>query len=248
MHKRGAPFGPGRGFGPGPSPDEDGAGEHAPLFSRRGYHHGQLRAALLHAARNLLADRGTGAFSLADAAKIAGVSAAAPYRHFRDREALLGEVAREGFAAFATRLGAALRGARDPHEGFLAMGRAYLAFAREEPGLYAAMFSLDAPLDDAGARQADEAFRILLDGISSALETLRRQTGGGDIDVRTMACQVWALSHGVATLARAGRIGGAGGADAETVLLSGVEALLQGALAATSRRPLPTGVWNKPGG
>jgi AcrR family transcriptional regulator len=227
-----------------------GAAESGPdeTFARRGYHHGRLREALLHAARSLLAKHGIGAFSLADAARFAGVSPAAPYRHFRDRDALLGALAQEGFATFAARLGVAMRGARDPLEGFLAMGRAYLAFAREEPGLYAAMFSLDAPLDADGARQADAAFRQLIDGVARSLEPLCQAAGGVAIDPRPLACQVWALSHGVASLDRAGRLGGHDGPDAETVLLAGVQALLDGAVVAATRRPRPTGVWNNPTG
>ena len=95
----------------------------------------------MDAARRLLGERGAGAFSLADAAKLAGVSPAAPYRHFKDRDALLAEVAAEGFALFGQRLGEAMRAAPDPVSGFKAMGGVYLAFAREQPGLYAAMFS-----------------------------------------------------------------------------------------------------------
>lgn len=226
--------------------DEDADG--GARFARRGYHHGRLREALLDAARNLLGKHGIGAFSLADAAKIAGVSAAAPYRHFRDREALLGAVAQQGFGIFASRLAGAMRGARDPREGFLAMGRAYLAFAREEPGLYAAMFSLDAPLDPEGARLADGAFRQLIDGVARSLDPLCEAAGGVAIDPRPLACQVWALSHGVASLDRAGRLGGREGPDAEAVLLAGVQALLDGAVVAATRRPRPTGVWNKPAG
>lgn len=233
---------------PDPAGAEGDEGEDRARFARRGYHHGRLREALLHAARNLLGARGIGAFSLADAAKFAGVSAAAPYRHFRDREALLGALAQEGFSVFAARLAHAMRDASDAPSGFVAMGRAYLAFAREEPGLYAAMFSLDAPLDPEGARIADAAFRQLIDGVARSLEPLCRAAGGIVIDPRPLACQVWALSHGVASLDRAGRLGGREGLDAEAVLLTGVQALLDGAVVAATRRPKPTGLWNKPPG
>ena len=78
-----------------------------PCGERRGYHHGALRDALVDAARQLVADRGPVGFTLVDAARQCGVSAAAPYRHFRDLNALLDEVARRGFSAFAARLEAA---------------------------------------------------------------------------------------------------------------------------------------------
>jgi AcrR family transcriptional regulator len=207
-------------------------------FRRRGYHHGQLREALIAAARQLLGDRGPEGFSLSDAAKLAGVSPAAPYRHFRDREGLLAEVAAEGFGLFGQRLAAALSSASDPQGGFAAMGRAYLAFAREEPGFYAAMFSQRAqPADDgAGADGAGgAAYAVLLRGVAGALA----QHGAAGVDAEPFARQVWALSHGVASLERAGCFGRTRPGEAEDLLVSGVEALLRGARerAATGAAP-----------
>src|SRR5437773_11673714 len=71
---------------------------------RRGYHHGNLREALIQAALDLIAKKGPAGFTFADAARSAGVSAAAPYRHFRDRDALIADVARRGFELFAAHL------------------------------------------------------------------------------------------------------------------------------------------------
>ena len=68
------------------------------------YHHGNLREALIQAARELIKEKGPAGFTFADAARSAGVSPAAPYRHFRDREALLADVAREGFGRFEAML------------------------------------------------------------------------------------------------------------------------------------------------
>src|SRR3982074_2717627 len=72
--------------------------------AERAYHHGNLREALIQAARELIKEKGPAGFTFADAARSAGVSAAAPYRHFRDREALLADVAREGFGRFEAML------------------------------------------------------------------------------------------------------------------------------------------------
>ena len=69
--------------------------------AERAYHHGNLREALIQAARDLIKEKGPGGFTFADAARSAGVSPAAPYRHFRDRDALMADVAREGFERFA---------------------------------------------------------------------------------------------------------------------------------------------------
>jgi AcrR family transcriptional regulator len=233
-----------------PPPADPGASASSPAgeampFARRGYHHGQLRAALLHAARNLLRERGTGAFSLADAAKLAGVSPAAPYRHFRDREALLGAVARDGFTLFASRLAQARQGHADPREAFVAMGRAYLAFARDEPGLYAALYSQDAPLDEEGRAEATKAFTQLVEGIADILAAAAGPSGFPAPDPLPIAMQVWAMSHGVAGLWRNGRQPGVP-LDPEQVLFDGVSALIEGAMLAARRRPVRVGLWNRP--
>jgi AcrR family transcriptional regulator len=113
---------------------------HGP-FDKRGYHHGNLNEALIEAARRFIAERGLSGFTLADAAKLVGVSPAALYRHFSGREALVAEVADRGFDQLAARLARALRGSGTPIERYTRRGEAYLPFAEEEPGFYAAMFS-----------------------------------------------------------------------------------------------------------
>src|SRR5205807_8870522 len=107
---------------------------------RRGYHHGNLREALVRAALDLIAQKGPAGFTFADAARSAGVSAAAPYRHFRDRDALVADVARRGFELFAPHLDHAWNDGRpDPFTAFENVGRAYLAFARNEPAYDSAL-------------------------------------------------------------------------------------------------------------
>ena len=131
---------------------------------RRGYHHGNLREALVRAALDLIAQKGPAGFTFADAARWAGVSSAAPYRHFRDREALLADVARRGFELFETALLRAWDdGKPDPYRAFENVGRAYLHFARNEPAYYSAMFEAGISLDvDAGLRYAaGRAFEVL---------------------------------------------------------------------------------------
>ena len=112
---------------------------------RRGYHHGNLREALIDATLELIGAKGPAGFTIAEAARLAGVSPAAPYRHFRDADALLAEVALRGYDRFTERLAKAWNGGRpQPVRAFEDLGRAYLAFAREEPAYYAAMFELAA--------------------------------------------------------------------------------------------------------
>jgi AcrR family transcriptional regulator len=188
------------------------------LTTRRGYHHGHLREALLEAARRLVAERGPQGFTVTEAAKLAGVSPAAVYRHFRDREALLAELCQRGATLFAARLhqASAARGLRG-------MGQAYLAFAREEPGYYAAMFSFRAA-GVQGAAPPEDAFTGLVEAIRHSLPP-QRQAG---VDPRRLALQVWALSHGLAMLERAGLPPpGSGAPPMEELLESGVAALLR---------------------
>src|ERR1700755_2522006 len=97
----------------------------------RGYHHGNLREALLQAALDLIGQKGAAGFTFADAARMAGVSPAAPYRHFRDRDELLSSIALRGFEQFEAALNAAWGAGRaDPATGFERVGKGYLAFAR----------------------------------------------------------------------------------------------------------------------
>ncbi|MCJ9732440.1 TetR/AcrR family transcriptional regulator, partial [Bradyrhizobium sp. PRIMUS42] len=132
--------------------------------AERGYHHGNLKEALLQAALGLIAEKGAAGFTFADAARMAGVSAAAPYRHFRDRDELLSSIAQRGFEQFEARLTAAWDdGHPDTVTAFERVGRAYLAFAREEPAFYNAMFESGLPVDANPALQAasERAFNIM---------------------------------------------------------------------------------------
>ena len=111
----------------------------------RGYHHGNLKEALIRAALDLIKEKGPAGFTFAEAARSAGVSPAAPYRHFRDRDELLADVARRGFEQFEAVLARAWdEGRPDPLAAFERMGRAYLDFARREPAFYSAMFEAGA--------------------------------------------------------------------------------------------------------
>src|SRR6266446_2593921 len=103
----------------------------------RGYHHGNLKEALIRAALELIAKKGPAGFTFAEAARWAGVSPAAPYRHFRDRDELLASVALRGFQQFEGALARAWNEGRpDPSTAFENVGKAYLQFARTEPAYY----------------------------------------------------------------------------------------------------------------
>ena len=164
------------------------------------YHHGNLREVLLEAAHKLIEQHGALGFSLTEAARLAGVSPAAPYRHFRDRDALLAEVARVGFERFASRLEAAWNnGVPTPLSAFENLGRAYLAFARDEPASYAVMFEseLAGSGDAAQIPAAERAFDVLN---RAATALCRGLPEAERPPVKLLSLHIWATSHGVATL------------------------------------------------
>jgi AcrR family transcriptional regulator len=171
-------------------------GRHGP----RGYHHGNLKEALVQAALDLIAEKGPAGFTFADAARWAGVSPAAPYRHFRDRDELLANVALQGFERFAAMLSTAWNEGRpNTRTAFENLGKAYLAFARSEPAYYSAMFEAGVPpgsnpeLLAAGER----AFAVL----RTASEALIAEMPAGQRPpVMMMALHIWSLSHGIASL------------------------------------------------
>ena len=167
---------------------------------RRGYHHGNLREALVEAALELIAAKGPAGFTIAEAARLAGVSPAAPYRHFRDAEALLAEVALRGFDRLSDALSRAwANGKPDPVRAFEALGPAYLGFARDQPAYYAAMFEARIAREQHPGLQsaADRAFGILREAAGRLSESLPPDRRPPSLMV---ALHVWALSHGIATL------------------------------------------------
>ena len=168
---------------------------------RRGYHHGNLREALVEAAVTLIAQHGPAGFTVAEAARLAGVSPGAPYRHFRDAQALLAEVAIRGYERFADHLSRAWTAA-GPNlpAAFEALGRAYLDFARREPAFYAAMFETHlAPEDHPGlAAAADRAFSVLREATEKLVSRLPET--GPRPPVLMVALHIWSLSHGIASL------------------------------------------------
>ncbi len=207
-------------------------------FDRQGYHHGNLKEALIEAAQRFIAERGIGGFTLADAAKLVGVTPAALYRHFRGRDALVAEVAFRGYDELAKRLGRALQSEGTPLERFTRMGEAYLAFAEQEPGFYAAMFSAKpsdseecGPFWSKGQdKEGEKAPGAAFDYLVKALDETFPQ-GFENVDARFIAIEVWALSHGIAMLDAAGQLPrGHSLPDKYELLRAGVLALVHGAL------------------
>ncbi len=166
-----------------------------------GYHHGNLKEALIQAALDLIAQKGPAGFTFAEAARSAGVSPAAPYRHFRDRDELLASIAQQGFELFEKQLSTAWDDGRpDTFVAFSRVGKAYLAFAREHPAYYSAMFESGVPVQDNPAllMASERAFAI----IRAAAERLVALAPPNvpRPPAMMMALHIWSLSHGIASL------------------------------------------------
>jgi AcrR family transcriptional regulator len=195
---------------------------------RKSYHHGNLRQALVEATLKLIEEKGPLGFTLAEAARAAGVSPAAPYRHFRGRDDLIEEVARQGFVMFAERLERAYAaGGPSALAALFETGRAYLAFARSNPGYYQAMF--ESGVSIAGnpdlALAAERALAVLIgaaDRLAARLPPEKRPPP------LMMANHIWALSHGVVELFARGRPGGRAPYSADEMLESGTMIYLRG--------------------
>lgn len=169
-------------------------------MTKRGYHHGNLRQALVEAALRLIAEQGPQGFSLSEAAKAADVTPAAVYRHFAGRDDLLAEVARQGYEIFAALMEYAYdEGRPTALAAFEATGRAYLAFARKYPGHYMAMFEsgLSQNAHPDLALVASKARGVL----ERAAERLSQNLPPGKRPPATMvSSHIWAMSHGVVEL------------------------------------------------
>lgn len=197
-------------------------------MSKRGYHHGNLRQALIEAALALIERHGPQGFTLSDAAKAAGVTPAAVYRHFAGREDLVAEIARQGFEIFADLMDHAYNDGRPSAlAAFEATGRAYLAFARKFPGHYMAMFESgispnSSPELSAAAARADAVMLRAAEALSRHIPAARRPPAA------MFSAHVWAMSHGVVELYARAAPGTRAPFAPEDLLESGIGIYLRG--------------------
>jgi AcrR family transcriptional regulator len=178
----------------------------ASIAKRAGsFHHGDLRRALLEGAMLLLEREGPLGVGLRAAARLAGVSQTAPYRHFVDKDAILAALAEQGLRELGARMAAAAGAHADPRAALLAIGETYVSLAAERPHLFRLMFgpqvadkSRCAAVFDAGM----QAYGVLLEAIGAAQRAgvLRP---GNPADV---ALAHWSAVHGVASLIVDGRL------------------------------------------
>ena len=170
-----------------------------------GYHHGDLRRALVEATLDLVAEHGTDGFTLRAAARLAGVSDGAPYHHFADKESLLAEVALEGYRLLEQDLSEVSRRATTEAAQKHAIAVAYVAFAAANPARFRLMFG---PAVEQRTRHPElsNAAQRVFGHLRRALVGASR---GGLAAERSAALGSWALVHGLALLSIDGHLGSA---------------------------------------
>src|SRR4030088_1673672 len=181
------------------------------------YHHGDLRAACLSAALELLEEGGATALSLRAVARRAGVSPAAPYRHYADREALVSAVAAVGYRELAERLAVAHPSPSTP-EQLARVAIAYVQFALERPALFRIMFGEPCDRDNDERVAATAAVSLYVRGI------VGRTFPQADADA--LATAIWALVHGLAFLHLDGKLDAPTPAAVAERITSAIYALL----------------------
>jgi AcrR family transcriptional regulator len=165
---------------------------------KRRYHHGDLRVALIEASLSLIAEHGVKGLALSDAAQLAGVSVAAPYRHFKDKEALLAEIAREGFVMFRDGLAKALQThPKDKVKRLVEMGVAYVNFGLEHRAHFKVMWEGGLQKDKYPelAQTAHQAYLLLEGAVLDLLPEAPRERQ------QALIAAAWTTVHGFASLA-----------------------------------------------
>jgi len=197
-------------------------------MSKRGYHHGNLKQALVDAALDLIRAKGPTGFTLSEAAKQAGVTPAAVYRHYEGREDLIAEAALQGYEIFAYVMEHAYdHGQPSALTAFERTGRAYLAFARQYPGHYIAMFesgvSTNRTPDLARASQkARSVLDLAAQNLCDRIPADRRPPAA------MFSAHIWAMSHGVVELFARNSPGTVSPFNPEDLLETGIGVYLRG--------------------
>lgn len=164
------------------------------------YHHGNLRRVLIDAALEIISEQGSDDVSLRQIAKRANVSHAAPYRHFKDKTAILAAVAKEGFEMMLRQTEERIARSRgDELEHFAICGLSYIDFALNYPSHYRVMFGTrteNSYYCDAFTPESMPSFQLLCDKIRICREKGLLKNG----DIREMTLAAWSIVHGFAML------------------------------------------------
>jgi AcrR family transcriptional regulator len=172
--------------------------ERTTVRPKKRFHHGDLREALIAATRELLIEHGPDAFTLADACRRAGVTTAAPYKHFRDKREILEEIVLRGFEEL-TAANARAVAAVGPGTiaGITAMGISYLEFAVVQPAVFRLMFGHKSEIKK--VRQVDESGKQCLKNVIEEVAAYSRKHGHA-ADAEEIALRLWSFVHGASSL------------------------------------------------
>lgn len=197
-------------------------------MAKRGYHHGNLREALVGGCLKLIERKGPTGFTLSEAAREAGVTPAAVYRHFEGREDLIAEAARQGYEIFGDLMEHAYnKGQPSDLAAFEATGRAYLAFANKFPGHYVAMFESGVSINrtpelNSVATRALGVLETAAVALSEHIPAEKRPPP------QMFSAHIWAMSHGVVELFARGSPGTKSPFPPEDLLETGIGIYLRG--------------------
>ncbi|MEM9716212.1 MAG: TetR/AcrR family transcriptional regulator [Pseudomonadota bacterium] len=197
-------------------------------FKRNTHHHGDLKAELISATKALVEKNGADAVSINQAARQAGVSTAAPYKHFKDRDALLTAVAHDCLMEMQTKTAAILsEHPKGDLEGILAICRNYIRFATENANVFKLMFSLTRAhaKDDEMMENSPEGFRMVRQAVGAYL-------GCGEEDKLAVdrSFMIWSFVHGLSFIIIDEKSEAVGVfLDLDSVLTNGIKSLLVGA-------------------
>jgi len=191
------------------------------------YHHGDLRNALIMSAVEVIEERGDPEFSISEAARRAGVSAAAPYRHFRDREALLEAVTELCFIGLGEKAEQArAEWPEGSRESILALGKAYLSYVSSRPAFYSLMWSEETTDKK---RDKENAERPGFSTFLGAVEAWCDKQALTSTDPLDLALKLWAMAHGLSVLTIGGQLEAfMPGADVMDMLDTSTNAFLDG--------------------
>jgi AcrR family transcriptional regulator len=177
------------------------------IQSRHGYHHGDLRNALVSEGLKLLEQAGHSELTLRDLARRVGVSAAALYAHFADKSALLAAIAAAGFIRLRAALQAAAAHDADAADQFLRMGSAYVCFGMEHPALYKLMFaSEELPARQGEYPELEAAAEAAFAALTGMLERMQQRGFLRPGDPEADGLAVWAHVHGLTSLIITGHV------------------------------------------